>query len=106
MVYVVGFRNDLEVAWTFPQPTHSQEALLWSQRKDGEYWDRQTQIDVVGVRTDGWTDIGECKWSGQGAPMAFARELIARAAAAMQSLAAIREAVAEARAAASKPSAA
>jgi AAA+ ATPase superfamily predicted ATPase len=47
----------------------------------GEYWDRQTQIDVVGVRTDGWTDIGECKWSGQGAPMAFARELIARAAA-------------------------
>ena len=47
----------------------------------GEYWDRQTQIDVVGVRADGWTDIGECKWSGQGAPASFARELIGRAAA-------------------------
>lgn len=28
----------------------------------GEYWDKQTQIDVVGVRDDGWTDLGECKW--------------------------------------------
>ena len=41
-VFVVGFRDDLEVVWTFPQPTHSQEALLWSQRKDGEYWDRHS----------------------------------------------------------------
>ncbi|MBN2384296.1 ATP-binding protein [bacterium] len=28
----------------------------------GEYWDKQTQIDVVGIRTDRWTDLGECKW--------------------------------------------
>ena len=28
----------------------------------GEYWDQPTQIDVVGVRGDGWIDIGECKW--------------------------------------------
>jgi uncharacterized protein len=28
----------------------------------GEYWDKQTQIDVVGLREDGWVDIGECKW--------------------------------------------
>ncbi|MBN1672295.1 MAG: ATP-binding protein [Kiritimatiellae bacterium] len=28
----------------------------------GEYWDRAVQIDVVGLRQDGWTDIGECKW--------------------------------------------
>jgi hypothetical protein len=28
----------------------------------GEYWDRQTQIDVVGVRDDDRIDLGECRW--------------------------------------------
>lgn len=28
----------------------------------GEYWDKTVQIDVVGSRGDGWTDLGECKW--------------------------------------------
>jgi AAA+ ATPase superfamily predicted ATPase len=28
----------------------------------GEYWDKAVQIDVVGLRDDHWTDIGECKW--------------------------------------------
>jgi uncharacterized protein len=28
----------------------------------GEYWDKDTQIDVVGLRDDYWTDLGECKW--------------------------------------------
>jgi hypothetical protein len=28
----------------------------------GEYWDREVQIDVVGLRQDNWTDLGECKW--------------------------------------------
>lgn len=28
----------------------------------GEYWDKRVQIDVVGVRDDHWTDLGECKW--------------------------------------------
>lgn len=28
----------------------------------GEYWDTTTQIDVVGLRDDNWTDLGECKW--------------------------------------------
>ena len=28
----------------------------------GPRWDKTTQIDVVGVRDDGWVDLGECKW--------------------------------------------
>ena len=28
----------------------------------GEFWSKGAQIDVVGVRDDGWTDLGECKW--------------------------------------------
>lgn len=42
----------------------------------GEYWDRDTQIDVVGVRDDGWIDLGECRW---GSPGPAARELAQRA---------------------------
>jgi uncharacterized protein len=28
----------------------------------GEYWDKAVQIDLVGLRDDGWIDLGECKW--------------------------------------------
>ncbi|MBN1671761.1 MAG: ATP-binding protein [Kiritimatiellae bacterium] len=28
----------------------------------GEYWSKDTQIDVAGLRDDGWVDVGECKW--------------------------------------------
>jgi len=28
----------------------------------GEYWDKEVQIDVVGLRDDNWTDLAECKW--------------------------------------------
>jgi len=28
----------------------------------GEYWDKEVQIDVVGLRDDHWTDLGECRW--------------------------------------------
>lgn len=40
-VFFVGFREDLGVRWTFPLPTHSQEALLWDQVK-GDYWERNS----------------------------------------------------------------
>lgn len=39
-VFIVGFRSDLHVTWSFPEPTHSLEALKWSQRPKGSYWDR------------------------------------------------------------------
>lgn len=28
----------------------------------GEYWDQTIQIDIIGLRSDGRIDIGECKW--------------------------------------------
>jgi DNA (cytosine-5)-methyltransferase 1 len=37
-VFIVGFRADLGVEWRFPEPTHSQDALLWAQAA-GSYWD-------------------------------------------------------------------
>jgi len=38
-VFFVGFRADTNIGWSFPQPTHSPEALLWRQWVSGEYWD-------------------------------------------------------------------
>ena len=28
----------------------------------GEFWNKDLQVDVVGIRDDRWVDIGECKW--------------------------------------------
>lgn len=38
-VFIVGFRADTGIDWHFPSETHSQDALLWSQWRSGEYWD-------------------------------------------------------------------
>ena len=32
----------------------------------GQYWDPSVQIDVVGIRDDGVTELGECKWGKVG----------------------------------------
>ena len=39
-VFIVGFRSDLGVGWSFPKGTHSEEALLHSKWIAGDYWDR------------------------------------------------------------------
>jgi hypothetical protein len=44
----------------------------------GEYWDRAVQIDVVGLRADGWADLGECRWQGRAGAAQVARELAMR----------------------------
>ena len=41
----------------------------------GEYWSAATQIDVVGMRDDNWTDLGECKWGSVRSPRALETEL-------------------------------
>ncbi len=38
-VVFVGFRSDLGVEWSFPDETHSLDALLWDQL-NGDYWER------------------------------------------------------------------
>ena len=39
-VFIVAVRADLGLAWQPPKPTHSLDALLWSQWRTGEYWKR------------------------------------------------------------------
>ena len=38
-VFIVGFRSDLRISWSFPIPTHSQDALLYAKYISGDYWD-------------------------------------------------------------------
>jgi DNA (cytosine-5)-methyltransferase 1 len=35
---IVGFRSDLEAQWSFPEPTHSKEALYYAKFVDGSYY--------------------------------------------------------------------
>lgn len=44
----------------------------------GEYWDKNVQVDVVGLRGDGWTDLGECKWGDIPSWATLAAELEAK----------------------------
>jgi len=39
-VFLIGFRSDMDAEWSFPESTHSKEALLHSQWVTGEYWDK------------------------------------------------------------------
>ncbi len=38
-VFIVGFRNDLDTEWHFPEPTHARERLHYDQWVSGEYWE-------------------------------------------------------------------
>lgn len=37
-VVIVGFRSDIDAGWSFPEPTHSRDALLYSKWVTGDYW--------------------------------------------------------------------
>lgn len=37
-VFIVGFRSDLGVEWSFPEATHSAERLIWDKWISGDYW--------------------------------------------------------------------
>lgn len=36
---IIGFRSDLGISWSFPEQTHSYDALLRDQWISGDYWD-------------------------------------------------------------------
>jgi DNA (cytosine-5)-methyltransferase 1 len=39
-VFIVGFRSDLGVEWSFPDPTHTEDGLLYEQFISGDYWEQ------------------------------------------------------------------
>ena len=39
-VFIVGFRADLEIEWSYPQESHSMDALYFKQWVDQTYWER------------------------------------------------------------------
>ncbi|MGI8504600.1 MAG: DNA cytosine methyltransferase [Hassallia sp.] len=39
-VFIVGFRSDNHANWSFPEPTHTEEALIWHKWVTSEYWER------------------------------------------------------------------
>ncbi|MGA9865546.1 MAG: DNA cytosine methyltransferase [Acetobacteraceae bacterium] len=39
-VFVVGFRDDLGLRWSFPRPTHSDDSLSVDKWLTGDYWER------------------------------------------------------------------
>lgn len=48
-VVFVGFRSDLGIEWSFPDHTHSLDALLWSQCRALDYWDRHKVATLARV---------------------------------------------------------
>lgn len=43
-VVIVGFRKDVDAHWSFPNPTHSKEALLYAKWILGDYWERHNMV--------------------------------------------------------------
>jgi DNA (cytosine-5)-methyltransferase 1 len=39
-VFIVGIRSDLGLEWSFPDPTHTEDALIHSKWVTGNYWER------------------------------------------------------------------
>lgn len=52
-VFIVGFRSDVSVDWHFPEPTHSEDALIRAQFVTGEYWTRHGVRKPGTVKTPG-----------------------------------------------------
>lgn len=45
-VIIIGVKSDIDLSWGFPQPTHSEESLLWSQFVTKEYWGKHSIDDT------------------------------------------------------------
>lgn len=75
-VFIVGFRSDLGVHWSFPEGCCSENALLRSQWVTGEYWERhevsksqrpmlsqRLRARVETLRVDSLFDFGKVPWT-------------------------------------------
>lgn len=49
-VFIVGFKKDK--GWKFPKPTHSIDALLWSQLVTGQYWEKHCVTPMYDLNSD------------------------------------------------------
>lgn len=45
-VIMIAVRDDLDMPWTYPEATHSQERLLWDQYVEESYWSEH-QVKVI-----------------------------------------------------------
>lgn len=43
-VIIIGIREDLHADWSFPAPTHSEDALLWEKHVTGTYWENHNMV--------------------------------------------------------------
>jgi DNA (cytosine-5)-methyltransferase 1 len=54
-VIIVGVRADLKCGWAFPEPTHSEDRLLWDMYVTEEYWGRhnilKSQRSIIDTST-------------------------------------------------------
>lgn len=46
-VFIVGIRSDLGLDWSFPEPTHSEDSLLWQLIVSQSYWQRHSTTPIV-----------------------------------------------------------
>ncbi len=57
-IFFIGFRSDIDANWSFPEPTHSEEALLWDKWISGDYWARHNlQIPSLEEKTSKRVEI-------------------------------------------------
>jgi DNA (cytosine-5)-methyltransferase 1 len=60
-IVIVGFRSDLNAKWSFPEPTHSKEALLYSKYGDGSYWEEHR----IAIKDRPTVPASALRYSGQ-----------------------------------------
>jgi len=52
-VFIVGFRNDVNGKWSFPEATHSEKTLNYTKFGSKEYWDRHSLKNKIDNRFTG-----------------------------------------------------
>jgi DNA (cytosine-5)-methyltransferase 1 len=63
-VVIVGFRWDIQEPWSFPTPTHTQEALEVAKWVTGTYWDEHHIAKAL-------RPVAPLKWLKDAAPLPF-----------------------------------